>query len=119
MRVKVLSSDGQAALDAGEIDLLVIIPSNLRARLDAANPPELVVRYRKSDERSKLADGRWSGVFRYWYLLLKDQRFQRLGLRTDIDNPVTLSRPQQDSRPLARAVQELANEVARYFRSFW
>jgi sodium transport system permease protein len=62
-----------------------------------------------------LADRRWGEVFRHWNQQLKEQRFQRLGLRTDFDDPVRIRRPQQDERPLVALFQELANEVARYF----
>jgi sodium transport system permease protein len=114
VRVELLPPGNRAALDSGQVDLIVVVPADFSAKLDAAEPTALEVYTRLNDEKSKFADLHWEVVFGRWKLLLKEQRFQRRGLRTDFDDPVGIRRPQHEGDEKQVLLQSLAYEVARY-----
>ena len=112
-QVVLLASDGRTALDAGQVDLLIVVPADFSAKLAAAEPTCLRSTTDRTTKR-RSSPSRWDGVFGHWKRLLKEQRFQHRGLRTDYDELVGLRRPQHEGLEKEVIFQTLAYEIARY-----
>jgi len=114
-RVQPLPDASRTPLDARAVDLLLVVPSDLLASLDANGRANLDVYYREGDERSRLADRRLKGVLNRWEDQLKAVRFLRRGLPANFDQPIQVTRPQQSAEPFKQLTEELSGMIARFF----
>ncbi len=114
VRVVGLASPDSTPLDDKTIDLLVLVPPDFRATLDAGGRPVLEVHGREADERSRRAEKRLKGVVARWKARLQQVRLRRHHLPPTFDDPVALHLPRHDE-PLQQTKEELSDLVARFF----
>jgi sodium transport system permease protein len=105
LRVELLDSPDRAPLDARQVDLMLIVPSDFRSQLEKGQRPELRLLYRQGDEQSRLAARRLYSVLSRWKQQLRGVRFQRRGLPADYADPFRIDDPE-----LARPAADLAAE---------
>jgi sodium transport system permease protein len=116
IRVVPLPSGDRGPVDAGAVDVLLVVPPDLLSRLEAGEQARFEIYYREGDSQSRLADRRLDGVLRKWSQKVRQQRFLRSGLPADYDQPVQVRRPQEPSPSMTKQIgYELKDMLAKSF----
>jgi sodium transport system permease protein len=105
----------RSALDARQVDLLLVVPANFQEILRKNGRPLLYVVTRDGDERSRFVDNRLSSILRRWKKHLKDVRLLRLGLPADYDEVVEVRDAARAAPASKRASDELLDMLVRIF----
>jgi sodium transport system permease protein len=114
--IKPLTDDQRSLLQAGDVDVVLIIPSDLRLRLRDDGRARFEVYYREGDERSRHADRRLRGILNRWKKQVKIVRFLQRHLPLDFDDPVEIRRPQQDGQgQLKWLTDEFTEMMSKFF----
>jgi hypothetical protein len=85
-------------LESRQVDLILAVPPDFRARLDRGERPTLHVLSRQGDDRSRLVNGRVHGALMRWKQRLKKVCLLRRGLPADFDNVSAIDDPER-ARP--------------------
>jgi len=104
-----------APLEARHIDVLLVVPSDFRQRLDDGGRPTLEIYTRAADGRSRLAERRLRGVLVRWKQRVKDVRLLHRGLPFDFDNPLVVRTPHLEGEAHKRTAEEMSDMVAQFF----
>ncbi len=115
-----LQGDGAGALQSRRIDVLLIIPPDLREKLKrddwpSDERPAVQILGREGDETSKLAVRRLGGIIYRWQQKLKAVRFARRGLPADFDAPLQIVDPQESKPVVAKAADEMRDMLVKFF----
>jgi sodium transport system permease protein len=103
----------RTALDAKQVDVLLLVPPDFQKRLERGERPVLGVLSREGDERSRLASQRLLNVLIRWKLRLKEVRLLRYGLPADYDEPIAIKDPEHSKPPARQAAEGLFDMLAR------
>src|SRR5262249_52743235 len=95
LQVRLLNGDGRTALDDKEVDVILSVPPDFCAQLEAGRRPTLRLDRRLADDASRQASKRLRGVLARWKQYLREVRLLRQGLPANFDDPFAL----QDSEP--------------------
>jgi sodium transport system permease protein len=93
-------------LDGRDADLLVVVPSDFRSRLDDVSLPTIYLLGRENDERSSQAKSRVQQILTRWAKRLGKTRLARRGLPATFDQAFQVSDPQEKPAPV-----QVANEL--------
>jgi sodium transport system permease protein len=102
-------------LDSKQVDLLLIVPPDFRARLEADERPVLYVLSREGDDRSRLVSNRVHGILARWKKRIKEIRLLRRGLSPNYDDPVVVRDNEKAKSLEKRAAEELFDILVRIF----
>ncbi|MFQ3593017.1 MAG: ABC transporter permease subunit/CPBP intramembrane protease [Gemmataceae bacterium] len=83
----------RSALDAKEVDVLLIAPPGFQRRLAQGQTPRLYVFSREKDDTSRLASVRVTATLARWERDLMAARFLQRGLPADFDDTLNLIQP--------------------------
>jgi sodium transport system permease protein len=106
---------GRAALDAREIDLLLVVGEDFTGRLEEGGRPGLTVLGRDGDERSRQLNTSVSRVLLVWKQRLKEARLLRQGLPADYDDAFRITDPERSKPATRRAAEELFKLITQVF----
>jgi sodium transport system permease protein len=116
IRVQTLESDARTVLESGQIDVMLIVPADFLAQLDATGRARFEIYYREGNDRSRQTDRRLQGILGRWQQQLKAVRLLRRGLPADFDRPLDIQRPQDRGQSEhKRLADDLGDMVARFF----
>ena len=115
-----VGANAMADLHSRRIDVLLIIPADLREKLKRDDwphdeRPAVQILGREADETSKLAVRRLGGIINRWQQKLKEVRFARRGLPADFDAPLQIVDPQESKPVVAKAADELRDMLVKFF----
>jgi sodium transport system permease protein len=105
----------RSALDARQIDLLLVVPAYFADILRKDGRPPLYVLTREGDDRSRLVDNRVSAILRQWKKHLKEVRLRRQGLPADYDEAIDIRDAARAKPPAKRASDDLLEMLVRIF----
>ncbi len=114
LAVELLESTDRTPLDQGAIDLLLIVPDDFRARLEAGESPVLTILSRP-DDRSRQASQRLLGSLYLWGKALKHVRFERNELPRNFDEPFSLRDPDLERNAPQRPMEQIFDLLTRIF----
>jgi sodium transport system permease protein len=114
VRVVRLDGDAAEALDRKQVDAVVEIPPDLFAGRPG-DRPQVRVRTRDGDERSKLAGRRAADLLRRWQREVKQVTFRRAGLPDDFDQPFRVLDPLADKTKEKKTAVELRDLFVKTF----
>jgi sodium transport system permease protein len=115
LQIVPIAPDDTSRLDDKSIDVLVVIPSNIKEALAADKSATIEIKNREGDEISKLATQRVSRVLHKYAEALKQKRFARRGLPADFDAPLLVREPKDDESIVQRTSAELRDQLAKIF----
>jgi sodium transport system permease protein len=110
-----LTAVDRSLLDAKQVDLLLIVPPDFRARLDSGDRPVVYVISREGDDRSRLVSVRVHSVLARWKKRIKEIRLLRIGLSPNFDDPVVVCDSEKAKSLDKRAAEELFEVLVRIF----
>src|SRR5262245_27631393 len=102
-------------LDAKQVDALLIVPPDFRARLAAEARPVVYILSREGEDRSRLVATRLHAVIARWKRAIKEIRFARHGLPLTFDDPVQVRDNEKAKSLERRAAEELFDMLVRIF----
>jgi sodium transport system permease protein len=105
----------RAPLEGKQVDLILAVPPDFRARLDRGERPALHLLAREGDDRSRAAGRRVQKVLGRWKNGLKEARLLRRGLPPDYDDVFVVEEPQRDRGADARMAEGLYEMLVRVF----
>jgi sodium transport system permease protein len=114
LAVQILDSADRTPLDQGAVDLILIVPADFRAQLDARETPQLTILSRP-DDRSRQASQRLSIVLDRWKNALKEVRFVREKLPVDFDQPFLIVDPDLANYAPRRPMELIFDLLTRIF----
>ncbi|HZT79496.1 MAG TPA: ABC transporter permease subunit, partial [Gemmataceae bacterium] len=120
LHVRLLDGDAAAgadvdrsALDGKQVDVLLVVPPDFRARLDAGGRPVLHVLTREGDDVARGVSGRLYVALAKWKKQLKEVRLLRRGLPADFDDPFVVHDPERAKPMHQRATDDLFDILLR------
>jgi sodium transport system permease protein len=105
----------RAPLEAKQVDLILAVPPDFRARLAAGERPALYVLAREGDERSRGVSGRVQNVLGRWKNSLKELRLLRHGLPANYDDVFAIDYPERGKAAGAKVGDGLFDMLVRVF----
>ncbi len=102
-------------LDSKQVDLIVAVPPDFRARLAAGERPALYVLARDGDEHSRAVSGRVQNVLGRWKGRIKELRLLRRGLPANYDDAFAIDTPERAKAPGTRVADGLFDMLVRVF----
>lgn len=93
------------ALDARQVDVMLVVPPDFRPRLAAGDRPELYLLTREKDDTARRVNQRLNGVLARWKFDLRQQRLERMGLPGNFDESFRV-RDTLRERPTAEQGQD-------------
>jgi sodium transport system permease protein len=102
-------------LDAREVTLLLIVPPGFDGDLAQGGRPELYLRSRAGDERSRQTGNRVRAILDQWNKRLAQVRLLRHGLPADADEVFAVHDPERAQPPSRQAAQMLSEALVRIF----
>jgi sodium transport system permease protein len=102
-------------LETRQVDLILAVPPDFAARLEAGGRPTLYVLSREGDDRSRLLNGRVNAALARWKKGLKELRLLRRGLPADFDDPFAIDNPERGKSAAARVSEGLFEMLVRLF----
>ncbi len=110
-----LGAIDRTPLETKQVDLILAVPSDFRARLDRGERPTLHFLSRAGDDRSRLVDGRVHGALGRWKGRLKEVRLLRRGLPPDFDDVFAIDDPERAKPAGARMAEGMFELLVRVF----
>lgn len=117
-----ISEEGQAALAAKQIDVLLIVPPAFMEQLETGDRPALVMFYREKDERSLRVSSRVYGVLGRWKTRLKRLRLLDQDLPANFDDVFGVRDPHRTrsiTRQTEQSLFDLAVRVLPFVLVMW
>jgi sodium transport system permease protein len=102
-------------LEQREVALLLIVPESFRTDLEAGRRPNLYVRSRARDERSRFVSDRVHAVLGKWQKRLEKVRLLRQGLPADFDEAIYVRDPEKDKPAREQVANDLLEMLTRVF----
>lgn len=91
---KRIEKEDESLLTSRQIDAILVVDTELTAKMERGERPVLRILGRDGEENSKLAVQRLTGVLRKWVGDVKADRFARHNLPPDFDSPIDIRDPQ-------------------------
>jgi sodium transport system permease protein len=114
--VKFVEGDPEALIRSREVDLVLVIPKDLEAKIAKHGElPVLKVHAREGDDKAKLAAKRLNGILIGWEDLLRAKRFRDAKLPEDFDRVINVEDPQSDKPKAKKAADELRDSFVKVF----
>lgn len=110
---KEIDAEDESLLTSRQLDALVVIDSDLTAKLERGERPTIRILGRDGEENSKLAVSRVTGVLRKWAGDVKAARFARRGFPSDFDSPVDIRDPQSTKSNEKKIADELRDVLVK------
>ena len=111
-----LTGDPMAALKDRTVDVVLVLPADLRDQLARDDSKPVVrIEHRDGDEKSKLAAKRLTGIVRAWEGKVREGRFARKGLRADFHEVFKLEDTLADKPKEKKAADELRDTFCKVF----
>ena len=110
-----LADIDRRALDARQVDVLLVVPADFQDKLVRGDRPELYLLTREKDETSRTAHNRVAAALARWKARLKEVRLARHGLPRDFDDPFDLRDPEKAKPAGKRATEDLFDVLTRIF----
>jgi sodium transport system permease protein len=105
----------RAPLAGKQVDLILAVPPDFRARLDAGERPTLYLLSRPGDDRSRLVNRRVHAALGQWRTRLKEVRLFRSGLPADFDSVFAIDNPERAKPSGARIAEGMYEMLVRVF----
>jgi sodium transport system permease protein len=105
----------RSALDAKEVDLLLVVPPDFGAKLEQGKRPTIYLVSREGDDRSRLVRARVNVLLARWKKHVKEIRLVRLGLPPDFDEPLDVRDPERSRSPTKPDARDLFDTLVRIF----
>jgi len=115
VRIEPLASDDRGPLNSRQVDAMLVIPADFKAKYERGERPVIQILGRDGDETSKLAVRRLGGIIGRWQNRLKEVRFARQGLPENFDQPIAVDDPQEGKEVLAKTANELRDMLVKFF----
>ena len=111
--VTYLPAADEELLALRRVDAILVIESDLVARLERGEKPTVRVLAREGEENSKIAVRRLTGVLRLWIDEVRKVRFIRAGLPLDFDVPIQVKDPLSDKPDEKKMFDELRDVLVK------
>jgi sodium transport system permease protein len=105
----------RAPLENKQVDLILVVPPDFRAGLEAGGRPTLHVLSREGDDRSRLVNARVHPALARWRRSLKELRLLRRGLPADFDEAFAIDNPERTRSFGSRMSEGLFEMLVRVF----
>jgi len=96
------------------IDVMLVVPGDLKDKLAKEEQSQLELIRREGDESSKIAERRVQRVLTNYEDAIRHERFVRHNLPDEFDSPIKIHTPQDDQPPAQRSSDELRDRLANF-----
>ncbi len=108
-----LAEADEGLLAGRKVDAILVVDTELAAKLERGERPTVRVLGRDGEENSKIAMRRLTGVLKQWVEQVKAARFARAGLPSDFDQPVVVKDPLSDKPAEKKMFDELRDVLVK------
>jgi sodium transport system permease protein len=102
-------------LDAGEVDLVIVVPPDFMDRLRDGGRPSLQILSRENDEFSRVVGSNFTAALLRWKKALRQERLAAAGLPPQFDDPFMIPEARRDKPLLQQTMDDLVRLLLRIF----